>query len=99
MNGWVNFFLAEVGASATLAGLLFVGVSINLSRILSLHALPGCARGSLLLLVTVLIASTLMLIPGQPPQTVGIEILALGLGLWFAIILLDITIWHTMALS
>lgn len=28
MTGWDNFFVAEVGASAALAGLIFVGVSI-----------------------------------------------------------------------
>jgi hypothetical protein len=27
MTGWENFFIAEVGASAALAGLIFVGVS------------------------------------------------------------------------
>ena len=29
MTGWENFFLAEVGASAALVGLVFVGISIN----------------------------------------------------------------------
>ena len=29
MIGWENFLLAQVGASAALAGLIFVGVSIN----------------------------------------------------------------------
>ncbi len=43
MTGWENFFVAEVGASAALAGLIFVGVSINLNRILSLPRLPDRA--------------------------------------------------------
>ena len=34
MASWENFFIAEVGASAAPAGLIFVGVSINLKRIL-----------------------------------------------------------------
>jgi hypothetical protein len=29
MSGWENFLVAQVGASAALAGLVFVGVSIN----------------------------------------------------------------------
>jgi hypothetical protein len=36
MTGWENFFIAEMGASAALVGLIFVGVSINLTRILPL---------------------------------------------------------------
>jgi modulator of FtsH protease len=32
MSGWDNFFLAEAGASAALTGLIFVGVSINLTK-------------------------------------------------------------------
>jgi hypothetical protein len=34
VSEWGNFFIAQVGASAALAGLIFVGVSINLERIL-----------------------------------------------------------------
>ena len=43
MIGWENFLLAQVGASAALAGLIFVGGSINLTKILSLPALPARA--------------------------------------------------------
>jgi hypothetical protein len=42
--GWENFLVAETGtAAAALAGLLFVAVSINLSRIVSYPGLPGRA--------------------------------------------------------
>jgi len=43
MTGWENFFIAEVGASAALAGLIFFGVSINLTGILSLPRLADRA--------------------------------------------------------
>ena len=31
---WTNFFLVSAGASATLAGLVIVAVSVNINRIL-----------------------------------------------------------------
>jgi hypothetical protein len=46
MPGWEAFFTAQVAASATLVGLLFVGVSFNLKMILVLSSLmlvPGQA--------------------------------------------------------
>ena len=51
MDQWVNFFFAEVGASAALTGLVFVGVSINLKRILSLPKLPNRALEAPVLLL------------------------------------------------
>jgi hypothetical protein len=43
--GWENFLIAEVGASAALLGLVFVAISINLARIISLPLSPdGPAR-------------------------------------------------------
>ena len=56
---WANFFVAEVGASAALLGLLFVSISINLSKILSFRALPNRAFGALLALLAVLVVSSL----------------------------------------
>lgn len=46
--GWKNFFIAEVGATAVLAGLAIVAISINLSRILAFPELPGRAAGGML---------------------------------------------------
>lgn len=40
---WTNFGLATAGTAATLAGLLFVAVSINLKRILEFPNLPARA--------------------------------------------------------
>jgi hypothetical protein len=40
---WEGLFLAGAGASAALAGLLFVAISINLDRILKGRGLPGRA--------------------------------------------------------
>lgn len=97
MNGWANFFFAEVGASAALAGLIFVGVSINLSRILAFPRLPNRAFEALLLLLTVLVVSSLLLVPEQALSLVGSEVLVIGLVVWITMILLDMNIWHNTA--
>lgn len=75
---WANFFTAEVGATAALAGLLIVAISINLQRILAFPQLPGRAAEMLILLVGALLASSFALIPGQPLRLFGGEILGCG---------------------
>jgi len=81
MDGWDNFFLGQVGASAALLGFLFVAVSINLERILSSATLPDRALVAMGLLLAVLLLSSLTLVPGQPPAAFGIEALVVALAL------------------
>ena len=81
-GAWQSLFVAEAGASAALAGLLFVAISINLAGILQLPGLPGRGGEALALLVTVLAVSTLGLVPGQPPWALGAELLGVGLVAW-----------------
>lgn len=76
MAGWENFFVAEVGASAALTGLLFVAVSINLSRILQFPHLPGRAAETLIVLFAVLFVASLGLVPHVSARTFGIELVA-----------------------
>ena len=76
---WANFFLAEVGASAVLAGLVVVAVSVNLSRILSFPQLPARAGVSLTMLTAALILASFGLMPGQGMVTFGTEVSAIGL--------------------
>ena len=92
MNGWDNFFVATAGAAATLTGLIFVGLSISLSKILSVSTLPTRAFESLMLLLTILIISSLCLVPGQPLYLIGIEILTIGILVWGVTLKLDIGI-------
>jgi modulator of FtsH protease len=94
MEGWENFLAAQAGASATLTGLLFVGVSINLNRILSIRRLPYRALEALLLLAIVLVVSSLLLVPGQPARLVGIEVLSIGLCAWLAVTTIDVRMWR-----
>ena len=75
---WHEFFVAAVGASAALLGLLFVTISINLEHILKYRHLPGRAAGTLGTLLSVLVACSFGLAPGQSNRTLGVEILATG---------------------
>ena len=101
MDEWHDFFLAQAGAAGVLTGLVFVGVSINLEKIISDpdSGLPGRAAEALILLVAVLMMSTTLLVPGQGTMLVGAEVLAFGLAAWVwigAIQLLRIRDWGTM---
>jgi hypothetical protein len=101
MGDWHDFFLAQAGAAGVLTGLVFVGVSINLEKILSdpTSGLAGRAAEALVLLVAVLTASCLLLVPGQGALLVGIEVLAIGVADWASVVsiqLLRVRNWPTM---
>jgi hypothetical protein len=78
-TGWENFFVAEVGAAAALSGLIFVAVSINLSRILSIPHLPERAAETLIVLMGVLTVASFGLVPGQTGVLFGPELVGVGL--------------------
>ncbi len=75
---WADFGVGVAGASAALAGLVFVAVSINLSEILKYRNLPGRAGLTLILFITPLVVGILLLVPGQPGAALGWELLAVG---------------------
>lgn len=92
MNAWAIFFFAEAGASVALAGLIFVGVSLNLTRILAASQLPNRALQAVIFLGTILVVSSLMLAPDQP--LIGIEITGIAIALWIFSTILDIRSWR-----
>ncbi len=94
MNDWITFFSAITGASATLTGLVFVGISINLKKIIENKALPDRALESLILLLNILLISSLMLIPGQTSEKVRIILIGFGAFGWGVLFYLDIRIWR-----
>jgi hypothetical protein len=92
MKEWTDFFVTTGGAAAALTGLIFVGVSISLARILSIPKLPGRAAQALILLLTVLIVSALCLVPFQPNYLLGIEIIFIGIIIWIITFRADLQI-------
>ena len=86
---WNDLFIAAAGASAALAGLVFVAVSINIERILKFDGLPERALQTVLLLLSVVLVSIIGLIPGQSHTALGAELLgeALVFGVALAMLL------------
>jgi modulator of FtsH protease len=76
---WHDLFVATAGASAALAGLVFVAVSINIERILKFPGLPERALETVLLLLAALLVSIVGLIPGQGHVALGTELLLVSL--------------------
>jgi hypothetical protein len=76
---WQNYFLAQAGAAAALAGLVFVAVSLNLKIILRYPHLPGRVGQALISLIQLLLAAMVVLVPHQSSQAVGAELLILGM--------------------
>ncbi|MBE3002347.1 hypothetical protein IDM40_27150 [Nocardiopsis sp. HNM0947] len=76
---WSDFGVAVIGASAALAGLLVVAVSINIQPILANDTLPRRVIVALVSLTTPLVFSVVLLIPETPASVVGSSLLAIGL--------------------
>ena len=87
---WHEMFVMVGGASAALAGLIFVAVSLNHEDILKIPALPALAARTLSILIALLLFSVVGLIPGQPVSVFGVEVLVIGVVL--AVIVLGTTL-------
>jgi hypothetical protein len=86
---WTSFGATVATAAATLAGLLFIAVSINLQRILQYPNLPGRAAETLIFFATPLIAALLLIVPAQAASVVGAELAATGLITSAVLLLID----------
>jgi hypothetical protein len=96
MEPWANFFLGELSASAALAGLLFVSLSVNQSRILELGRIAERGLEALIMLLLVLVISSLALVPAQTPRLFGGEILLVALMQLTALTYLQRVQWSTL---
>jgi len=94
IDTWQPFFIAQLGAGATLLGLLFVGLSLNLAKIIASPALPTRALIALVLLLLVLVIASLMVIPGQGLTAIGIEVLLIGGLAWIVMTAMDVHVYR-----
>jgi modulator of FtsH protease len=81
---WSTLLAVEAGAAATLTGLVFVALSINLSRILAVPGLSGRGAESIVQFLQVFFISTVALIPRQPEPIFAIEVLVIAAASWGA---------------
>jgi modulator of FtsH protease len=79
MENWANFFIATATVSAALSGLIYVGISINLHKVLQIVGAPERAWNALTLLLAMMLFSLLMLVPGEAHLDLGWEILGVGI--------------------
>ena len=77
---WDNFAVISGSAAGALTGLLFVAVSLNRDRIISLPALRGEAGKTLVLFLLTLLLSLVLVIPGMSAQTLGVVLVAIAIG-------------------
>ena len=80
--GWAEFLLAEAAAAGALAGLVFVALSINLSRIIEAPGVSGRAAETLMVLGGALVASLIGLIPGQSADHLAFHLFLVGFFMW-----------------
>jgi hypothetical protein len=82
IENWEFYMSVAAEASATLTGLVFVAVSINLARIIEIPGLSGLAAESMARFLGVVFISLAALIPGQSLTTLGREVVFLDVALW-----------------
>ncbi len=72
LSAWSSFFSTAAESAATLAGLVIVAISVNITRILEHDHLPARAFAAISAMMTVFAISLCALIP-QPPMAFAVE--------------------------
>jgi hypothetical protein len=92
MGTWINYFSTTGSIASGLTGLIFVGLSVNLKKILLITKshVPSRSLSSLMLITNILIVCNLCLVPGQSTRMLGAEISVMALIVWFTTIRLDL---------
>jgi hypothetical protein len=90
LDAWTDFALAQLGASAALLGLVFVGLSINLKDVIGSRQLVNRAIEAVIALGMVLLGSTAVLVPQQSRGAASLELLVLGVAVFSATLRLQI---------
>jgi hypothetical protein len=76
---WADFANTVAGGAAALAGLLFVGLSLNLADVLKYPGVPARAAVTLGLTIAILLTAIFVATPGQDHRAVAAEIGVVGL--------------------
>jgi hypothetical protein len=87
--GWDGFGTTAATAAATLTGLLFIAVSINLKEILNNAPLPGRAAQTLIFFALPMVAALLLVVPAQARTALGGELIATGVFAWATALIID----------
>ena len=82
MVEWQTLFSVQAESAATLTGLVFVAVSINLAKIISTPGLTGRAAETIAQFLQVFFICTEALIPRQTAGALAAEIIAVALLCW-----------------
>jgi hypothetical protein len=82
---WNGFFEVVAQIGATLAGLLFVGLTISLEHLIQTRGYLSRAFAALFLQLEILLLGLFGLVPGQPAWVLGGEFVVTGLALFTGI--------------
>jgi hypothetical protein len=75
LGAWHDFYVAAAAAAATLVGLLFVGLSLQLQVVISRPDVRALARATLAGFGLILVFSLFLLTPETDPRTHGYELI------------------------
>jgi len=75
LDEWSEFNVAMLGATAALAGLLIVAMSVNIGEILKTPSLPGRAAAALAALMAAIVVTALGLVPDVSVIVYGLGVL------------------------
>jgi hypothetical protein len=78
---WHDYFVTIAAVSATLAGLLFVGLTISLSHVLQGYGYLSRAFTALFMQFEMLLIGLFGIVPGQPPYMLGLEFIVTGVAI------------------
>jgi len=79
VSEWADFAKTVAGGAAALAGLLFVGLSLNLAEVLKYPGVPARAAVTLGLTIAILLTAIFVATPGQDPRVLAVEIAVIGI--------------------